>query len=545
MGLLRADLQALANGFRTDGRAALIGRFAPPVVLAAMHWMLGAMLLQHRHMLSLLDNGGDPLAYLFGHALAPGPVVAGWIGFALAQRQLFEAPELVLWQSAPIRRGRAALQVLLRAAATAVLWASGLCLPLLVQMLLVTDASPGAWVAVGLAVPSVVLPPLCFVLALQILLLSLARGAWTRLVLSTTSALAAFGFPVFLLAQVFFGGASSAQEVVNAAQRSREAGRLTGATARLLANAVDGTATTAHWFSVLAPTALMLALILAVAPLHAGAVQNHELARAQRPRRRSRWPAGPIAVLRRKEFAQILQQPGALVHMLLVGAMVHVFAAQGTFIGGFLAGDQMPPELRQVAAMTTLWFLAVLMLLYTHMGRFSAADGAQWPLYLQAPLQTTTLLFAKLQSIAVLMTWPLLLSLWAGVQWLDAGMAACVPFVLLACAGSMIALATVATVGTWPWLVRPEIDGRLSQGSRGLVGSVVLVFSFYFAVSPAFFGWIWLLQRFHHHPVHEVRAAMTELWPPILLIAFGLGGLLMSLAVPISRHHYARLLAPR
>lgn len=545
MGLLRADFQTLRNGFRADGRTALIGRFVPPIVLAAMHWMLGAMMLQHRHMLPLLDGGGNPLAYLFGHALSPGPVVAGWIGFALAQRQLFEAPELVLWQSAPLRRGRGAVQVLLRSCGTALLWASALCVPLLLQMLLATDAPPLAYVAAAIAVPLVVLPPLCCVLALQILLLSLARGAFTRIVLSTTSALAAFGFPVFLLAQVFFGGAHSADEVARAAERSREAGGLTGAAARHLAAVTDGTATFADWTTLLIPGAAMLALVLLVSPLHATAVQNHELARAQRTKRRSRWPAGPVAVLRRKEFAQILQQPGALVHMLLVGAMVHLFAAQGTFVGGFLAGDQMPPELRQCAAMIVLWFLAVLMLLYTHMGRLSAADGAQWPLYLQAPLQTTTLLFAKLQSIAVLMAWPLLVSLWAGVQWLDAGTAACLPFVFLACAGSMVALSIVAVIGTWPWLVRPEIDGRLTQGSRGLVGSLVLVFSFYFAVSPAFVGWVWLLQRFHLHPIHEVRAAMAELWLPIVLMAFGFGGVLLSIAVPLSRRHYARLLAPR
>ena len=94
MGLLRADLQSLANGFRGEGQRALVGRFVPPLVLAAMHWTLGAMLLEHRRMLPLLERGGDPVHFLFAHALSPGPVVAGWIGFALAQRQLFEAPTL-------------------------------------------------------------------------------------------------------------------------------------------------------------------------------------------------------------------------------------------------------------------------------------------------------------------------------------------------------------------------------------------------------------------------------------------------------------------
>lgn len=545
MGLLRADLQSLANGFRGEGQRALVGRFVPPLVLAAMHWTLGAMLLEHRRMLPLLERGGDPVQFLFAHALSPGPVVAGWIGFALAQRQLFEAPELVLWQSAPLRRGRAALQVYLRSMGTAMLWAFALCAPLLAQLLLASEAGARSWLAAAAALPAVVLPPLCLVLALQIGLLALARGAWTRLVLSTTSALAAFGFPVFLLAQVFLGGASSTDELVRTAERTRETGRATAAAARVIAESLDGSVAAASWGSLLWPALAAVALALLVAPFHTTAVQNHELARSHKRGRRSHWPAGPVAVLRKKEFAQILQQPGALVHMLLVGAMVHLFAAQGTFVGGFLAGDRLPPELRQCAAMAILWFLAVLMLLYTHMGRLCAADGGQWPLYLQSPLPPRTLLLAKLQSIAVLMAWPVVVALWAGVQWLDAGRAACLPFLGIAAAGSLVALAVVALVGTWPWLVRPENDGRLTQGSRGLVGSMVLVFAFYLAISPAFAGWVWLLQRFHLEPVDEVRKAMRDLWPAVLLMAAGFGGLLLSLAIPLARRNYERLLAPR
>lgn len=119
------------------------------------------------------------------------------------------------------------------------------------------------------------------------------------------------------------------------------------------------------------------------------------------------------------------------------------------------------------------------------------------------------------------------------------------PFLGLAAAGTLVALAVVAVVGTWPWLVRAEPDGRLTQGSRGLVGSMVLVFAFYLAVSPAFAGWVWLLQRFHLHSVEDVRKAMQALWPATILMAVGFGGLLLSLAVPMAKRNYARLLAPR
>lgn len=545
MGLLRADLQSLANGFRADGRPSLVGRFVPPLVLAAMHWMLGAMLLEHRRMLPLLDRGGDPVEYLFAHALSPGPVVAGWIGFALAQRQLFEAPELPLWQSAPLRRGRAAVQVYLRSTGTALLWALALCFPLLAQMLAAADAEPRSWIAATIALPCVVIPPLGAVLLIQIGLLAIARGAWAKIVLSATSALAAFGFPVFLLAQVFFGTSNSAEHLVRTAERSPASNPATASAARVIAESLDGPVTAGAWASLLLPVAAIVALALLVAPLHPRAVQNHELARSQRRGRRSRWPAGPVAVLRKKEFAQILQQPGALVHMLLVGAMVHLFAVQGTFVGGFLAGDRLPPELRQCAAMCVLWFLAVLMLLYTHMGRLCAADGAQWPLYLQSPTTPRTILSAKLQSIGALMLWPVMMATWAGIQWLDAGSAAWLPFLGIATAGTLVALAVVAVVGTWPWLVRPETDGRLTQGSRGLVGSMVLVFSFYLAISPAFAGWLWMLQRFDLQPVDEVRKAMRSLWPSALLMGFGFAGLALSLAIPLAKRNYGKLLAPR
>ena len=545
MGLLRADLQSLANGLRADGRASLASRFLPPFVLAAMHWMMGALMLQNQRLLRLVDDGGMPLQSLIGNALSAGPVVAGWIGFALAQRQLFEAPELVLWRSAPMGAGRAATQVLLRAFGTSMLWALALCAPMIAHLLLQAGAKPLAWAAAAVALVAVVAPPLCFVLALQITVMRLSRGPVARAALSAISSLSAFGFPVFLLAQVFYGGADNATELARGAERGQAAGRGTEAAARLVAEAVEGAANASSWIAALAPLAVLGIAFAAVAPLHPVAVQNHELARSSARGRRSHWPHRAVAALRRKEFALLFQQPGALVHMLLVGAMVHMFAAQGTFVGSFLAGDRLPPETRQCAAMLTLWFLAALMLLYTHMGRLCASDGPQWPLYLQSPIAPSTLLSAKLQSIGLLMLWPVAVAAWAGSWWLEAGRSSTLPFLGFAAAGTLVALAIVAIVGTWPWLVRQEGDGKLTQGARGLVGSLTLVFSFYVAVAPGFAAWAWLLDRFENVPDHEARAAIASLLPPMLLAAFGFAGLLFAIATTLARHNYARLLAAR
>jgi hypothetical protein len=53
-------------------------------------------------------------AALCAHALTACPMVAAWLGLALAQRTLFEAPELALWRLAPLPPWRPALQALLR-----------------------------------------------------------------------------------------------------------------------------------------------------------------------------------------------------------------------------------------------------------------------------------------------------------------------------------------------------------------------------------------------------------------------------------------------
>ncbi|MGE3174986.1 MAG: hypothetical protein AB7O97_20325 [Planctomycetota bacterium] len=545
MHLFAADLRALANSTRADGRASLVARLLPPALLALMHWLLGGLLLQHRELLRLLHEGGDPMRYLFAHALASGPVVASWIGFAHAQRQLFEAPELELWLAAPIARGRGAVQVLLRAAGLALLWTAALSLPLLVQLLRAAHAPPIAYLAALVALPAVVLPPLCGVIAAQIAMMRLARGRLSRALLGATAALAAFGFPVFLLAQVFGGGTDSARDLAAAAGDGERGHRLTAFAADFVRGCADGTAGPADLLPVLLPAAAALVLVLLLAPLHPTAVQNHRLARSGKPGRRARWPVSPLAVIRRKELAQLLQQPGAMLHMILVGAMVHVFAAQGTFVRELFQTGGLPAHVQQCAAMLTLWFVAVLMLLYTHMGRLAAADGAQWPLYLQSPVAPTTLLAGKLQVIGALLLWPLLVAGWAGAQWLGAGSAALLRFAPLALAGSLVALAVVAAVGTWPWLVRAEVDGRLNQGSRGLVGSLVLVFAFYFALAPGLVAWMLLLGHTSGHSAAATAAMVDELWPSIVLGALGFGGVLLAAAVGLSARNYRRLLRPR
>jgi hypothetical protein len=134
---------------------------------------------------------------------------------------------------------------------------------------------------------------------------------------------------------------------------------------------------------------------------------------------------------------------------------------------------------------------------------------------------------------------------WAGVQWLGAGIEAVLVYSALATAGSLAALAVVAAIGTWPWLVRAEPDGRLSQGTRGLVGSMVLVFAFYLALLPAFLAWAWLLADLHGRPPSHAAALLEDLRRVALPAALALGGVLLGGALWLGSRQYRRLLAPR
>jgi hypothetical protein len=528
MGLLRADCQGLLNGVRArDGRGALVARLLPPLMLGLMYWLLGAVLLQYPELLAMLRGGGDSLRQLFATALSPCPVVAGWIGLAHAQRQLFEAPELGLWLQAPLRAGRAAWQVFARAAGLALLWAAALAAPLLVQLLATKDAPWAAWAAVPLALLAAVLPSLGVVLAAQVALLRLARGRWARLLLGWVGALTAFGFPVFLLAQMFAGSPAQVEAIAGAAERGERPARLVAQATELLVAAVRGQDAGSALGPCLLAIAAGLALFALAAPLHPVAVQHHQLAYRPRRVRGRRWPAGAVAAVRRKEFAQLLQQPGALLHMLLVGATVYVLAGQRILVHDILERSGLPLQVRHCGALLFLWFLAVLMLLYAHMGRLAVWDGAQWPLWQRAPVRPAALLAGKLQAIAVLLCWPLAVAALAGAHWFGADGPTVLAFLGFGLAGNLAALATVAAIGTWPGLLRRELDGRLSQGSRGFAASIVLVLAFYLAVSPGFAAWVVLYEHEARRPPGAPGLDFAAAAPVALAAALGLGLLLL------------------
>ena len=541
MGLLLADLLAFVNGLRKrDGHGGIAARLLPPFLLGTMYWLLGSMMLEHPQLLMALHERGDAQSILMAAALSPCPIVAGWVAFAHMHRQLFEAPELTLWLSAPMWKGRAALQVFLRATGTALLWACALAAPFATQLLWMSRAPAFAYCLLPVGVAIAVIPSLGATLALQIVLMRCASGRAARTLLSLTSAVASFGFPVFLLTEVFAGAPARAMALIDASHVDLGPAPLVAAATQILAAAAKGTLDTwslqrGLWLLVATTVAFLV-----VAPLHPIAAQNHLL--AYRPRRlhAGRWPVQTAAAIRYKEFAQTLQQPGAMWQMVIVAAMTCLLAKENLLVHEIRDSARLPQWLQDSAAMTVLWCLAVTMLLYTHMGRLAIWDGVQWPLYLQSPIAPGALLNGKLQTVAILLLWPIAVALFAGWFWFGAGPRTMLVFLGFALAGTLAALAAIAAVGTWPWLVRQELDGRLTQGSRGFIGSLALMLAFHTAIAPGYV--IFTLAK------NGMRGRSTEL---IQMLPWVIGGALLlglaqlSIAQWIALRNYRRLLAPR
>lgn len=104
----------------------------------------------------------------------------------------------------------------------------------------------------------------------------------------------------------------------------------------------------------------------------------------------------------------------------------------------------------------------------------------------------------------------------------------------------MAALAAIISIGTWPWLIRQETDGRITQGSRGFVGSLALMIVFHLAIAPGYLA---------YHVLGTTTASQRpdceKLLPYALIGALLIGLLQFALSTKIALGNYRRLLAPR
>lgn len=544
MGLLRADLTALVGLPRSaPGRRMLLATTVGLGLLALMWWSMAWTLLDNDAWLRQLHTytGGDSLRALFAFALVPCPVCASWLGLSLAQRQLFETPELVLWRTAPIPGWRGAVQVLLRACFVALLWATALAAPFVVTLL--SRASPGApfqWWLVPIAIVGCTLPASCTLLAMQIVLVRFFSGPVLRLVLSAIAALAAVLFWIWLLVGLFTPPATHLRNVVATGDNGLGLSWTIDASTRLLAAAAKGVFDGAALQTILVSLAGSLAFFVIAARLHPRAVERHLESRPPLLRGRVRpWPSRLATVVRKKELAQVVQQPGALIGFLVFGVLVFALVRERVLVGALLADSRIATDAKHLGAMTMLWLLAVLLVLYAHMGRLALWDGAQWSLWTTSPASPRTILRGKLEAVALLLLWPLTLVGAIGSSQFGASTTVTLTFVGVAIGGTLAALGVLAIVGTSPRLMHPEDSGQIVQGGRTFVAAILLVALFYLVLLPAVPAWIWV--QANVHSAADLRAVA----PWIVAGALGLGIGVALLGITIGARNFRKLAAPR
>ncbi|MCK5943777.1 MAG: hypothetical protein KAI24_17465 [Planctomycetes bacterium] len=547
MSLFAADLRALANLPTTAvGRRISLGMVIGLVLLSLMAWWAARWLLDRdEFVLALLSRSEEPpLLGLLGYALLTCPIVSTWLGLAIGQRQLFETPELMLWRQAPLPGWRGPVQIFARAVFLSTLWASALAAPLLVALLQKTSAPPAAYWLIPLAVMACTAPLLATLLSVQIVMVRFLAGRWLRLVLSAIAALASVGFTIWLLLNLFSSGEARLAEVQAAATSGHRLPATVRAAAVMLHRAAEGRLLAAD------VAATMLSLLVAGAVfglaslLHPRAHERY--LESDRPiwrRSNRRWPTTLASNVRRKEFAQVLQQPGALIGFLVFSLVVFALAREHVLVGGILSQTRLPREIRELAALLSWWFLAVLLVLYTHMGRLALWDGAQWPLYMASPARPGAILRGKLQAIAAFLLWPLLLVAVVGVQMLAVDARTIGWFVGFALAGTLAALGVVAVIGTWPRLMRPDAEGQILQGGKSFLAAMVMVTTFQIAMAPAMASWTWLVRDTYRNPLRS--DVVADQLPLALAAALAYGAVLALLGTWLGSRNYRALLAPR
>ncbi len=544
MKLLAADLRVLRNLPTTNlGRRTLLSAAIGIGLLAMLTWWFAQAVVTNPQLLARLhrETGGDELRGLLGYGLMACPLVATWLGLALAQRQLFEGQELALWRQAPIASARPAMQVLVRATFLSCCWAAALALPFLSAMLQSRQAP--AW-AHGLALLTIVgatAPMLATLLAVHIVLVRFFAGRWLRLVFALIGALASVGFSTWLLMTMFARGHERVQDVVAIASLPRQLPWTIDTGAALLAAAARGTIDIQALAGLASWLVITVLVFRVVADLHPRAYERYLTAEPPLWRNHRRWSTSVASTLRKKEFAQVLQQPGALIGFLVFGVLVFALAKEQVMVGGILKVTRVPRDVTHLAVLLTQWFLAVLLVLYAHMGRLVLADSAQWALYACSPASAFAILRGKLTAIFAFMLWPLLLVALTGVWLLDANVTTLAVFVGVALGGTAVAMGVLAVVGTSPALMRPEDSGHTAQGGKNFLGALVLVIAFQLAIVPVSLAiWDQLANEQNHRLLSHGLALQ---WAPIVVgIALAYGGLMLLLGMWLGSRNLRRLL---
>ena len=552
MNLLLADLRALANLPTTaTGRRVTFGFGVGLGLLALMSWMLAEVISNRPHISRLIAEraDGDPLLGMLGFGLFACPMVATWLGMATAQRQLFETPETWLWRQAPIAGWRGPMQILLRAVFMSSVWAAALSAPFLVSLLRRSPEPTPSLLLVPVAIVCCTAPLLATLLTVQIVLVRFLAGRTLKLVLTATAGLASAAFTAWLLLTLFTSANARLEQINTAAMQGQSLPWTINSAATMLRDAAFGRLELHSWLPVVGWLAFTVTAFAVAARLFPRALERYIETDAPLWRRTRRdWPTSLTANMRKKEFAQVLQQPGALIGFLVFAVLVFALAYNQVLTGTVMRTPVVPRELRNLAAMLLQWLLAVLLVIYPHMSRLALWDGAQWSLYMSSPASPHAILRGKLGAIAVFLLWPLLLVAAINVQTLGVQAHTVVRFVAIALAGTLAALGVLAVIGTWPRLMRPDIDGQILQGGKSFLAAMVLLTTFELSMSPGVLAWSYLAE--HARRLHEaddmLTAATIAEWTPWVIAAtIGYGALIGSIGLWLGGRNYRRLLAPQ
>jgi len=498
--LLWSDLQAVGNSVRQSGaRGPLVGTIITLTLIGALSHLFGSVLVSALASRSdLLPSQGT--ANLFALLFMPTSLISVWFGLAACQRQLFEAKDLDLVLTAPITTTRVVFLVFLRVWFLTTLYGVALVGPLAWQLLETMSAPPSARIVVAAGVALAAGPPVAAIMAVTISLLRWFSGRGTRLLLTILVSALSVAFSLFLLTAAF-GREKQAVALLDMAQSKRALPWMIEAAGNLVAASLGE-----PWQhdTVLRGIGFFLLAVILLYLCGQWYPRAVELSRqGRRPAfglgLKRPWPASPVAALRRKEMARLLQEPRQLFGMLLYALMLFLAARSGLLIDGALGSEEAPWQARELVALMILWFLGVLMALPANFTRFVLGDGSQWDLFVCAPIRPGQLLNAKLQTACLVLLWPWLVVGAIGVSVLGVTTGTLLVYLALGLIGVFLALAILSPMATLPLLIKPQDDGSTGQHGRTLLAvfGLILLFECLVAV-PALSAWLWLSYRWRN-----------------------------------------------
>ncbi len=204
------------------------------------------------------------------------------------------------------------------------------------------------------------------------------------------------------------------------------------------------------------------------------------------------WPASATAVVFRKELAQIAQQPGQLLGLLVSTLFVVVLAGSRLFGRELFAEQRLPADEQAVFVLMATWLVAQVTIVPGSVLRVALLDGPQWQLYVLAPASRAAILRGKLLSIALLQAWPAAIAAIVGRVQLGASVAALATFGALVPVAVLWASSVSVWVGTIPGLIRP---GPERNPVLALVAVALAIFLLQLTAVPGAFAWLWLVER--------------------------------------------------